>query len=132
LDLAAVSRPAGDEKDLEIMLLRQQLRIVERKQPRGPHLPRWQKAPLAALAMQLKGKTTQAQEKLEESVILFKPDTVLGWHRAIVRWKWTFKQRKRTGGSPQTADVIEMLVVRWHARTYTLIARTHFKKVCTR
>ncbi len=40
LDLAAVSRLAEDEKDLDIMLLRQQLRMVERKQPRGPHLPR--------------------------------------------------------------------------------------------
>jgi len=36
LDLAAVSRLAEDEKDLEIMLLRQQLRMVERKQSRGP------------------------------------------------------------------------------------------------
>jgi hypothetical protein len=86
LDLAAVSRLAEDEKDLEIMLLRQQLRMVERKQSRGPHLPRWQKVPLAALAMQLKGKTTHAREKLEESMLLFRPDTVLGWHRAIVRW----------------------------------------------
>jgi hypothetical protein len=42
LDRAAVSRLAKDEKDLEIMLLRQQLRIAERKQPRGPYLPRWQ------------------------------------------------------------------------------------------
>lgn len=39
LDLAAVSRMMGDEKDLEILLLRQQLRIVERKQERGPQIP---------------------------------------------------------------------------------------------
>jgi len=31
LDLVAVLRMTDDEKDLEIMLLRQQLRIVERK-----------------------------------------------------------------------------------------------------
>jgi hypothetical protein len=35
LDLVAVLRMTDDEKDLEIMLLRQQLRIVERKQKRG-------------------------------------------------------------------------------------------------
>ena len=40
LDLAAVMRMGNDEKDLEILLLRQQLRIVERKQPRGPQIPR--------------------------------------------------------------------------------------------
>jgi hypothetical protein len=36
LDLVAISRMVSDEKDLEILLLRQQLRIVERKQCRGP------------------------------------------------------------------------------------------------
>jgi len=111
LDLAAVSRLAEEEKDLEIMLLRQQLPIVERKQPRGPHLPRWQKVPLVALVMQLKGKTTHAREKLEESVLLLKPDTVLGWHRAIVRWKWTFRQHRQSGGRPHTQADIEALVV---------------------
>ena len=111
LDLAAVSRLAEDEKDLEILLLRQQLRMVERKQPRGPHLPRWQKVPLAALAMRLKGKTTQAREKLEESVLLFRPDTVSGWHRAIVRWKWTFKQRRQVAARPRTPADIEALGV---------------------
>jgi hypothetical protein len=111
LDLAAVSRLAEDEKDLEILLLRQQLRMVERKQPRGPHLPRWQKVPLAALAMRLKGKTTQAREKLEESVLLFRPDTVSGWHRAIVRWTWTFKQRRQVAARPRTPADIEALGV---------------------
>ncbi len=36
LDLATVMRMSKREKDLEIMLLRQQLRIVEQKQARGP------------------------------------------------------------------------------------------------
>ena len=56
LDLSAVMRMTGDEKDLEIMLLRQQLRIVEWKQQRGPLIPRWQKVPVAVLAMRLKDK----------------------------------------------------------------------------
>jgi transposase InsO family protein len=111
LDLAAVSRLAEDDKDLEIMLLRQQLRIVERKQPCGPHLPRWQKVPLAALAIRLKSKSPNARQKLAESIILFKPETVIGWHRALVRRKWTFKQHKRTAGRPRTEADIEDLVV---------------------
>jgi hypothetical protein len=45
LDVAAVVRLTDDEKDVEIILLRQQLRIVERKQQRGPWIPRWQKVP---------------------------------------------------------------------------------------
>jgi hypothetical protein len=49
LDVIAVGRLTDDEKDLEILLLRQQLRIVERKQERGPQIPRWQMVPLVAL-----------------------------------------------------------------------------------
>ncbi len=89
-----------DEKDLEIMLLRQQLRIVERKQARGPNIPRWQKVPLAALAVRVKNKANDAREVLDESVRLFKPETLIGWHRALVRRKWTFKQGRKPGRPP--------------------------------
>jgi hypothetical protein len=34
---------------------------------------------------------SNAREALAESVRLFKPDTPIGRHRAIVRRKWTFK-----------------------------------------
>ena len=42
LDVVVISRLTDEEKDLEILLLRQQLRIVERQQAHGPTLPRWQ------------------------------------------------------------------------------------------
>jgi putative transposase len=105
LDLVAVLRMTDDEKDLEIMLLRQQLRIVERKQVRGPQIPRWQKVPLAALAVRVKDKASNAREVLAESVRLFKPDTLVGWHRAIVRRKWTFKQARKRGRPPVDSDL---------------------------
>ena len=54
LDLAAVMRMTKDEKDREILRRREQLRLVERKLPRGPQIPRWQKVPLAVLAVRLK------------------------------------------------------------------------------
>ena len=85
LDLVAVMRMTDDEKDIEIMLLRQQLRIVDRKQEHGPQIPRWQKVPLAALVVRIKDKANNAREALVESVRLFKPDTLIGWH---VRPEW--------------------------------------------
>ena len=100
LDLVDVLGMTDDEKDVEIMLLRQQLRIVERKQARGPQIPRWQKVPLAALTVRMKDKASNAREALAESVRLFKPDTVIGWHRALVRRKWTFKQGRKPGRPP--------------------------------
>jgi urease gamma subunit len=80
MDLASIRGMGSDEKDLEILLLRQQLRIVERKQERGPQIPRWQKVPLAMLAVRLKKQARDGKVALEESVRLFKPATVLGWH----------------------------------------------------
>lgn len=100
LDLVAVMRMADDEKDIEIMLLRQQLRIATHQQQRGPQIPRWQKVPLAVLAMRLKQKTRNAREVLAESVRLFKPETMIGWHRALVRRKWTFKTERKPGRPP--------------------------------
>jgi putative transposase len=97
LDVVAVCRLTEGEQDLEIMLRRQQLRIVERKQARGPHIPRWQKVPLAALTVQMKDRASNARTALRESVCLFKPATVRGWHQAMVRRKWTFKQGSKPG-----------------------------------
>jgi putative transposase len=105
LDLVAVMRMTNDEKDIEIMLLRQQLRIVDRKQQRGPQIPRWQKVPLAVLAVRLKDKATDAHEALTESIRQFKPDTLIGWHRAIVRRKWTFKQGRKPGRPPIDSEL---------------------------
>ena len=100
LDLAAISFMTADEKEVEILLLRQQLRIVERKQRRGPTIPRWEKIPLVALTTRLKEKAGGANDRLSESVRLFKPATVIGWHRQIVRLKWTFKSRGNPGRPP--------------------------------
>jgi hypothetical protein len=66
---------------------------------------------LAALAVKLKAQASDASTRLKGSVILFRPDTVLGWHRALVRMKWTFKQAKKRGGRLRTDVEIEAFVV---------------------
>ncbi len=100
MDVLAVSRLSAEEKELGILLLRQQLRIVERRQERGPQIPRWQKVPLAMLAARLKERARNKRAALEVSVRLFKPATVIGWHQAIVRRKWTYQQRSKPGRPP--------------------------------
>jgi hypothetical protein len=110
LDLVAVSRMTDDEKDLEILLLRQQLRIVERKQERGPQIPRWQKVALVALALRLKQRAIDSRQALEDSVRLFKPATVLGWHREIVRRKWTYQRKSQSGRPPIDAELEQWIL----------------------
>lgn len=110
LDVAAVSRLADGEKDLEILLLRQQLRIVERKQEQGPQIARWQKVPLVALAIRLKRKAHHSRHVLKDSVRLFKLATVSGWHREIVRRKWTCQQKGQRGRPPIDAELEQWIV----------------------
>jgi hypothetical protein len=42
--------------------------------------------PLAVLAMRLKKRASHGGAVLAESVRLFKPDTVIGWHRFTLCW----------------------------------------------
>ncbi len=44
-------------------------------------------------------------------LFLFKPDTVLRWHRDVVRRTWTFK-RRRASGRPVTASELQALLLR--------------------
>jgi putative transposase len=110
LDLVAIVSLSNDAKDLEILLLRQQLRIVERKQKRGPIIPRWQKIPLAVLAIRLKQKADNASDALAQSIFLFKPETLISWHRDLVRRKWTFDNRLKSGRPPISSELEKWIV----------------------
>lgn len=79
LDVVGIFRQSEREQTVEVLLLRQQLRILERKQKRPPRVSRWEKLMLAVLGARLKGRG-----RLNEVMLLFKPDTVLKWHRELV------------------------------------------------
>jgi putative transposase len=111
LDVFTVRHRQDHDKDLEILLLRQQLRIVQRRQKRGPAIPRWQKLPLAVLAARLLRAGAKANDLLEASALLFKPATLLRWHRDLVRRKWTF-QRPSQRGRPAIDPELEQWIRR--------------------
>ena len=72
--------PRGDQaKDLEIMVLRHQLKVLRRQVGR-PRFRPLDRAVLAALSRAL------ARERW--SAFLVTPQTLLRWHRELVRWKW--------------------------------------------
>ncbi len=111
LNIIWVGHRAEHDKDVEILLLRQQLRILQRKQLRPPHLSRWEKLTLLVLSSKLTVMTNSAQTRLSQVVLLFKPDTLLKWHRELVRRKWTFKQRSPRG-RPSISSELEALILR--------------------
>jgi hypothetical protein len=99
------------EKDLEILVLRKQLEILERKQEQPIRPNRAEKLTLAVLTAKLKALSKRPTRKLGNIMRLFKPETVLGWHRELVRRKWSYA-RKNKGGRPRIDQEIEALIMR--------------------
>lgn len=64
LDLIWLNRRTDKDKDLEILLLRQQLRILQRKQSAPPRVSRWEKLTLVVLARKLTPLTASARARL--------------------------------------------------------------------
>jgi putative transposase len=110
LDLLAILRLADSDKDLELLILRQQIAILERNTDR-PRLSRFEKLTLAVLIHKFKQRAGITCRRLAESVFIFTPETILRWHRELVKRKWTFK-RRRQSGRPRIDPDIEALIVR--------------------
>jgi putative transposase len=112
LDIIHVLRQPVDEKDLEILFLRQQLAVVHRRQKRAPTLSRLEKFLFVALVTQLRRTGQPVRKHLENALLLFQPDTLLRWHRELVRRKWTYASSGKRGGRPSTNAELEALVLR--------------------
>src|SRR5690348_5019094 len=102
LDFLSLLAQSEREKDLEILLLRQHLRLLQRTHSRPPRLSWWEKVPLTVLVSLLVQRAKHSRARLSQSLFLFTPETVLRWHRELVRRKWTF-QRPSAAGRPRIA-----------------------------
>ena len=106
-----LGRMSDHEKELEIMILRYQLAIVDRKLQSPPRPSRAEKLTLAVLLARLKHGTQQPASQLRDIIRLFQPDTVLRWHRQRVRHKWSYGQKTK-GGRPPISRELEGLIIR--------------------
>ena len=87
LALVVPSRRNNVDKDVELVVLRHQLRILERQLHRRVKYQPADRALLAALSRLLPGEQWRA--------FLVTPGTLLGWHREAGRWKWRAWRRQR-------------------------------------
>jgi putative transposase len=99
------------EKDLEVLILRHQLDILDRKQTRHNRPSKAEKLALAVLTNKLKTMSNRSASQLRNVVRIFQPETVLKWHRELVRRKWTQDHRNK-GGRPKIDAELEDLIVR--------------------
>jgi hypothetical protein len=111
VDLVVGARRGERDKDLQILVLRHQLRLAQRQRPRPPRLTRGEQLTLAVLAAALARLTTGPRRQLDQYLLLFKPDTILKWHRELVRRKWTYRRTHR-GGRPTIQAEAEGLILR--------------------
>jgi transposase len=102
LELLLLRRRSEREKEVEILLLRHQLRVLERQVDR-PQLTMADRALLAAFGRAL---PRQAWKRS----LFVTPATLLRWHRELVARHWTYPHRRR--GRPPTAAEIRELAVR--------------------
>jgi putative transposase len=110
LDVIMTACMSDRRKDLELLLLRQQLRILQRKQDHPRRLVRGEKLTLAILATKLIHLTTASRSQLAQIVVMFKPDTLLKWHRELVRCKWSFIERRVSGRPRLTAELTGLIL----------------------
>jgi putative transposase len=111
IQLIRIGRMSDHEKDLEIMILRYQLDVAERKLQTLLKPTRTEKLALAVLVTKLKQGTRRPANQLRDLIRLFQPETVLRWHRQLVRRKWTYDQHNK-GGRPPLDHELEALIAR--------------------
>jgi putative transposase len=111
IDLVGIGRLSDREKDFEILLLRQQLGIIERKLHKPVRASRVERLTLTMITVKLVSSGGRTVKQLRQVVRIFQPQTVLGWHRQLVKHKWTYNPDGR-GGRPRIDQVLERLVVR--------------------
>jgi hypothetical protein len=95
--------PDADDgaKDLEILVLRHQLRVLRRKTSR----PRFTTRDRVLLAA-----TSRALPRQRWASFLVTPQTLLRWHRTLVRRKWTYGRERTPGRPPIDPQIVELVL----------------------
>jgi len=87
---------------VEVIALRQQVAVLKRKRPRPPLHP------LDRLFWTVLRATWSGWK---DALLVVKPETVVGWHRAGFRLYWRWKSRAR-GGRPRITEEVRVLIRR--------------------
>ena len=103
LDALLLRTRSAAARDIELLALRHEVRVLRRR-TRGTRWRPSDRLLWAALSRCLpRGQWWRFPVR---------PETLLGWHRALVRRKWTLGARRRGAGRPPLAVDLEQVIVR--------------------
>jgi len=102
LDAILIRLPQA-EREAELLLLRHELSVLRRSVKR-PRLRMADRLILSALATRLPRSAWNA--------LIVRPETVLGWHRALIRRKWAAYSRRARSGRPRLPEECRQLILR--------------------
>lgn len=104
LELVVLRLRSAQSKDIEILVLRHQLHVLA-----GEGRPRLEMADRTLLAA-----LSRVLPRADWRSFLVRPDTLLRWHRELVRRRWTYS---RGPGRPPIAAGLRELISAWLPRT---------------
>ena len=94
-------------KNVEILILRHQLAVAQRRDPRLAYKLTWSdQAWLTLLAGLL------PHHRLSQIRLIVTPGTLLRWHRDLLRRRWARRSRRKRPGRPPTRRNIKALILR--------------------
>jgi hypothetical protein len=103
LHLALVRSPAARPETVELLALRHEVRVLRRQVKRSAWRPR-DRLLLAALS--------RCVPRAQWGRLPVRPETLLRWHRELVRRKWAAFGRRRGPGRPPLAPGVHALILR--------------------
>jgi hypothetical protein len=77
-----------DERDLDLLVLRHEVKVLQRQVKRPP---------LNRLDRVLVAAASRAMMRSSWSAFVVRPETLLRWHRELVRKKWTYRRTGQPG-----------------------------------
>jgi hypothetical protein len=107
LDWVRIGQLTEQEKDLEILLLRQQLGIAQRKLKKPVRSSRIERLTITVVTTKLKSATGRTTAQLRQVIRVFRSETVLCRHRQLVRRIVKHRKRAKQKSPLYPADFLD-------------------------